>query len=147
MWGDLSTQREMVSPAPTPGVCLTKARRCSRTAGRVAAARAACGYCAHHLEAEDVFLCSNQRSRGHALRRTRPYSDGFNCSPPLPPPYSRGALKTLHKYRLPALMSAYSARRLVYLAKFNVVPLLALNFFFRFAFAAYKSNFPCLCFT
>lgn len=36
---------------------------------------------------------------------------------------------------------------LVYLAKFNVVPLLALNFFFRFAFAAYKSNFPYLCFT
>jgi len=44
-------------------------------------------------------------------------------------------------------MSACSARRLVYLAKFNVVPLLALNFFFRFAFAAYKSNFPYLCFT
>lgn len=34
---------------------------------------------------------------------------------------------------------------LLYLAQFSVYPLLTLNFFFRFAFAAYKSNFPYLC--
>jgi len=33
----------------------------------------------------------------------------------------------------------------VYLAKHGVIPLLFLNFFFRFAFAAYKSNFAFLC--
>mmetsp|Transcript_6515 Transcript_6515/g.16086 ORF Transcript_6515/g.16086 Transcript_6515/m.16086 type:complete len:538 (+) Transcript_6515:78-1691(+) len=34
---------------------------------------------------------------------------------------------------------------LVYLASHGVIPLLFLNFFFRFAFAAYKSNFAFLC--
>jgi DHA1 family tetracycline resistance protein-like MFS transporter len=35
---------------------------------------------------------------------------------------------------------------MVYLAKHGVIPLLFLNFFFRFAFAAYKSNFAFLCY-
>ena len=40
------------------------------------------------------------------------YSAAFRCIPQYySPAYSRGALKTLHKTVLPALMSVYSARK------------------------------------
>ena len=51
------------------------------------------------LEAEDVFLPPNRRSRGHALRRIRPHSAASRGI--LPSSDSRGAVEQLHNAALP----------------------------------------------